>query len=77
MRKAPAIAVVVAAMIGCGSDSGSGGGSNGDESMRPHDCLSVREVDRKIDEIAGGYETSQEEVEAKGQAIREIQAQQC
>jgi hypothetical protein len=34
-------------------------------------------VDKEINEIAGGFESSAEEVEAKQQGIREIRAREC
>lgn len=41
------------------------------------DCLSPAEVDRRIEELAGGFETSDEEVAAKQRALRAIHAQAC
>lgn len=40
-------------------------------------CLSRAEVEREVDELAMGFETSSEEVEAKQEEIQGIRGQQC
>lgn len=70
------IVVFLASLAGCGSseESGAAGGSSGDASAG---CLSPAEVSVEVDRIAGGFETSQADVEAKQSQIRAIQAESC
>ena len=40
-------------------------------------CLTPAEVEREVNEIALGFETSQAEVEAKQEEIREVRERAC
>lgn len=83
MRLLATLAAAAAlAVAGCGDDNDNdGGGSsrdNGaDSSGGSGDCLTAQEVQEEIDKIAGGFESSDEEVEAKQQDIRDIRAREC
>lgn len=66
------LATSVVLASGCGDESGGGNASPGDG-----DCLTAEEVQREINEIAGGIEASEEEVQAKQDAIRQIRAREC
>ena len=67
MKKWMAIGLVV--LTGCGGDS--------PEDAAEKECLSADEVAERIDEIAGGFEADESEVERKQQEIRELRAQAC
>jgi hypothetical protein len=41
------------------------------------DCLSRAEVEREVDELAMGFETSSEKLEANQEEIQGIRGQQC
>lgn len=41
------------------------------------DCLTAEEVQEQVDEIASGFETSEEDVAAKQEEIAEIRAREC
>jgi hypothetical protein len=75
------LAAAAIATAGCsetGSDTSRGGSTTTDPSDdNPRDCLTADEVQAEIDKIAGGFESSQEEVEAKQRKIREIRAREC
>jgi hypothetical protein len=61
---------------GCGeADSGSGPSGNGSGVVAG--CLDPDEVREEVNRIAEGFETSSEEVEAKQQEIRAIEAEAC
>jgi hypothetical protein len=73
------VAVLTAFVVsGCGEESSDGGsrdsaGSNGGSGG----CLTEAEVQREIDAIASGIETSDEDVEVKQEAISQVNARAC
>jgi hypothetical protein len=72
IRSGVAGAVVsVALLAGCGN--GSSGGAGGSSSG----CLSPAQVSEEVNQIAEGFETSHEEVEAKQQEIAAVRAEAC
>jgi parvulin-like peptidyl-prolyl isomerase len=72
-------ATVVALLAGCGSSSNDtpavGGGSQQRSSDRG--CLTQKQVDRQVDQIANGIETSDEEVKRKQDAIEAVRQRAC
>jgi hypothetical protein len=63
------IAIGLVVLAGCG------GGSPEDAAEK--ECLSADEVAGRVDEIAGGFEADEAEVERKQQEIREVRARAC
>lgn len=61
------------AFSGCG-ESGSSSGSAGASSA---DCLTPDQVREERDRIAEGFESSDEEVEAKRDEIAAVEAEEC
>lgn len=76
MKRIAGIATVTAVLLltGCG-----GGGDSSSESASggSDDCLTAQEVQKQINQIANGFETSDDEVAAKQEQIKQIRAQQC
>jgi hypothetical protein len=71
------IAVVALGSLGAGCGSSSSGGSGSGEGGAVAGCLSPAEVSDEIERIAEGAEYSDEEVEAKQEAIRAVEAEAC
>jgi hypothetical protein len=73
------VAVAVAGLSACGGDDdgGGGGASDGGNGGADQGCLTADQVQKRIDKIAGGFETSDEEVEAKQRAIRAVRNREC
>jgi hypothetical protein len=57
--------------------TGQGRGDTTTSTESERGCLTADEVQAEIDNVAGGFESSPEEVEAKQRKIREIRARVC
>ena len=76
-RLKASILAIALALAGCGGDdddSGNGGGSSGGAG---DGCLSAAQVQKKVDDIASGFEGSDAEVKRKQQQIRDVRAKEC
>lgn len=49
----------------------------GDAANTTSACLTPEQVEQEVDKIAQGIESSQEEVEQKQEAIREVRDREC
>lgn len=61
---------------GCG-DAGAGSDPSGSGSGAVVGCLDPDEVQAEVNQVADGFEASAEEVKAKQQEIRVIEAEAC
>jgi hypothetical protein len=70
--------VLLLAPIGCGGnedvDFGDGKSPGAEQQSG---CLSPGQVREEVDRIAGGFESSTEEAEAKQQEIQAVEAEAC
>lgn len=70
------LATVGALAAGCGDD-GDGSSAAPLDGSSNDGCLTADQVQAEVDRIAGGIEGSQQEVEAKQEAIRQVEARAC
>lgn len=70
-------AAIALASAGASCGGSSGGGGGGVEGGAVAGCLSPAEVREEVDRIAEGVEASPEEVDAKQEAIRAVEAEAC
>jgi hypothetical protein len=81
MRRMAALmgAIFALALAGCGEDGGAGSGEglSSGASQQSGGCLSPAEVREEVDRIASGFESSDEEAEAKQQEIQAVEAEAC